>query len=326
MHLTSAAEASTVSCRFQHTERGRPVYGTANRTLAFVRFILFSADTANEFMDRNCLYLASAVSFYTLFSIFPLMLATISAVGFVIGPWGQQDQMELARDIASVVPVSTEFVRDTVEDIVSARALTGLASILLMLVAATAVFSAIRKGVNEAWGVRESRPFLKERLMDLSLVLGAGLVLLTVLFLAPVLGILESITEYLEPEGWYFSQLFWGLASLLISPALAFVTFLALYRLLPKHGGARPGRLARRARGFSGIPRRDRGLRLVRADVPHTQRCPRPRRGSGCLAGLGLPFGDYRPARSADHVAVRRLRRQEPNAGLEAPVDGVLTC
>ena len=201
--------------------------------MAFVRFILFSADTANDFMDRNCLYLASAISFYTLFSIFPMMLATISAVGYVIGPWGQQDQMELARDIANVVPVSTEFVRDTVEDIVSARALTGLASILLMLVAATAVFSAIRKGVNEAWGVRESRPFLKERLMDLGLVLGAGLVLLTVLFLAPVLRILESITEYLEPEGWYFSQLFWGLASLLISPALAFVTFLALYRLLP---------------------------------------------------------------------------------------------
>jgi membrane protein len=201
--------------------------------LAFVRFILFGADTANDFMDRNCLYLASAISFYTLFSIFPLMLATISAVGYVIGPWAQQDQLDLARDIAAVIPVSTEFVRSTVEDIVSARAITGIASVLLMLVAATAVFSAIRKGVNEAWGIRESRPFLKERLMDFGLVLGAGLVLLTVLFLAPVLGLLESITDYLEPDGWYFSRLFWGLASLLVSPALAFATFLALYRLLP---------------------------------------------------------------------------------------------
>ena len=184
-------------------------------------------------MNRNCIHLASSISFYTLFSIFPLMLATISVVGFVLSPWAQQDQVELARDIADVLPVSSEFVTQTVEDIVDARAITGVASVLLMLVAASAVFGAIRKGVNEAWGIKESRPFLTERLVDFGLVLGAGLVLLAVLFLAPVLGILESITEYLEPDGWYFSQLFWALASLFISPALVFVTFLAMYRLLP---------------------------------------------------------------------------------------------
>ena len=201
--------------------------------MAFVRFILFCADTASDFLDRHCIHMAGSISFYTLFSIFPLMLATISVVGFIVGPWAQQDQVELAREIADVLPVSSEYVRHTVEDIVNARAITGVASILLMLVAATGVFGAIRKGVNEAWGVRESRPFLRERLVDFGLMLGAGLVLLAVLFLAPILGILESITEYMEPEGWYFSKLFWSLASLLISPALAFGTFLALYRLVP---------------------------------------------------------------------------------------------
>ncbi len=202
--------------------------------MAFVRFILFCTDTVKDFLDRNCLYLASAISFYTLFSMFPLMLATISVLGYIISPWAPQDQTELARDIADIVPVSSQFVSDTVEGVVGARALTGIASVFGMLVAATAVFGAIRKGINEAWGIRAPRPFLQERLMDFGLVLGAGLLLLAALFIAPVIGILKGITDFLAPEeAGDFSNFVWNLAAQLIPPALAFLTFLAFYRLLP---------------------------------------------------------------------------------------------
>ena len=51
----------------------------------FVQFIAFCASNFNEFLDKNGPYSAAAISFYSLFSLFPLMLALISVFGFVLG-------------------------------------------------------------------------------------------------------------------------------------------------------------------------------------------------------------------------------------------------
>ena len=64
--------------------------------------------------------MAAAIAFYSLFSFFPLVLAFISVAGFVVN--SPEEQTELARDIASVIPVETEFIARTVEGVVSARA------------------------------------------------------------------------------------------------------------------------------------------------------------------------------------------------------------
>ena len=201
--------------------------------MAFVRFILFCAGAFNDFLGRNCPQFAGAISFYMLFSIFPLMLAMTSVLGYALGPRAEGEQLELARSITEVLPVSSEFVSETVEGLVSARAITGVASVFGLLWAATAVFGAIRKGINAAWGIRKTRPFLKERLIDFALVVGAGVVLMAVLFSAPALGLLREATQVLAPESEFINGLVWNLVAKLLLPALSFVAFLVLYRFLP---------------------------------------------------------------------------------------------
>ena len=199
----------------------------------FVRFVLFCADTVNDFLAKNCPYIAGAISFYTLFSMFPLFLAVISVLGYVLGPRPEREQIELAKSISEVLPVSREFVSETMAEVVNARAITGIASIFGLLWAATAAFGAIRKGVNAAWGIRKTRPFLKERLIDFALVLGAGVVMLSVLFSAPALGVLKQATEVLSPESQAFTNFIWNTVANLLHPVLSFLTFLILYSLLP---------------------------------------------------------------------------------------------
>ena len=201
--------------------------------MLLVRFILFCADTVNDFLVKNCQYIAGAISFYTLFSIFPFLLATITVLGFVLGPRLEQDQVELARSISEVIPVSSDFVSETLEGVVDARALTGVLGFLGLLWAATALFGAIRKGINAAWGITRPRPFLKERLIDFALVLGAGVTILIVLFSAPALGLLKELTPAFDPEAEVFGAFFWNLLTALLSPGLSFVAFLVLYRFLP---------------------------------------------------------------------------------------------
>ena len=200
--------------------------------MAFVRFVLTCGDLVNDFLDKNCPYIAGAISFYTLFAMFPLFLAITSVLGYVLGPSVAKDA-ELAKDIAEVLPVSSDFVSETMEGIVSARAITGIASIFGLLWAATAAFGAIRKGINAAWGIRKSRPFIKERLIDFALVLGAGIVLLAVLFSAPALGVLREITDVFAPESRFFNNFIWVVVPKLLSPGLSFLAFLILYRFLP---------------------------------------------------------------------------------------------
>ncbi|MCH8108617.1 MAG: YihY/virulence factor BrkB family protein [Chloroflexi bacterium] len=196
----------------------------------FVRFVLFCTDTVNEFLSKNCPYIAGAISFYALFSLFPLALAIISVLGYVLGP--NAEESKLARDIASVLPVSTEYIGDTLQGVATARAITGVASIFGLLWASTAAFGAIRKGVNAAWGIRRTRPFIKERLMDLTLVLGAGILVMFLLFVTPIFAFLNEIMEYIAPEA-ELAQRFLGLGGRLLTPIISFVTFIVLYRYLP---------------------------------------------------------------------------------------------
>ena len=198
--------------------------------LYVVRFVLFCADAVNDFLGKNCPYIAGAISFYTLFSLFPLLLAVISTAGFVLGPTAERDH--LAQSIAEVMPVSDEFISSTMRGVVRTRAITGIASVFGLLLASTAAFGAMRKGINAAWGIKKTRPFLKERLIDFSLTVSAGLLIIALLFITPSIGFIREITGLVWEDA-PFASTFWNLLAQLISPLISFLTFLALYRFLP---------------------------------------------------------------------------------------------
>ena len=200
--------------------------------MAFVRFVLFITESINIFLLRNCSHIAGAIAFYMLFSLFPLFLAIISVLGFVLGPEAEQE--ELAVRLAETLPISSEYISETMHSVVESRAITGAASILGLFTAATAAFGAIRKGINAAWGINQTRPFIKERMIDFALVMGAGLLLMATLFSGPAIGVLRKITSLLAPETMYFTNFVWALlAPALIFPAFAFCVCAVLYRYLP---------------------------------------------------------------------------------------------
>lgn len=200
--------------------------------MTFVRIILFCVDTINEFLDKNCPYIAGAIAFYTLISMFPLLLAIISVLGY-LSPGSMEEQQELALRTADIIPVSSDFIGETVATVVRERVVTGVLSVFGLLWAATVVFGAIRKGINAAWDITKPRPFLKERLIDFALVIGAGILLLLVLFSTPTLGFVRGASGVFAPESQYFNHPIWNVIARLILPSFAFATFLVLYRFIP---------------------------------------------------------------------------------------------
>ena len=54
--------------------------------MSLMSIINFLHEAVTDFLSKNCVSMAAAISFYALFSMFPLGLAVISVTGFIIGP------------------------------------------------------------------------------------------------------------------------------------------------------------------------------------------------------------------------------------------------
>jgi len=198
--------------------------------LAIFRIIGISVRAINDFLDKNGPHLAAAVSYYALFSLFPLSLAILSGLSFVLGP----DVVEsLAIRIAEQAPVSNQAVSDVLSSIVGSRSIAGLTGIVGLLWAGTAVFGAIRKGINTTWGITKPRPFLQERLIDISLMLAATVLMLISISSTAVLAYLREIIEFIALDAYVNEDFLWDRVASLIPPTLSFLVFSGLYWFLP---------------------------------------------------------------------------------------------
>ncbi len=194
-----------------------------------VRLILMCADAVNDFLGKNCQYMAGAIAFYTLFSMFPLVLAIVSIWGFFFPH--EMEREIMAEQMAEIFPVSSDFIGETMRGVVSARTITGVASVFALIWASSAAFGALRKGINAAWGVTRTRPFIRERLIDLGLASGAGILMVFLLFVTPMVGTVQLLVETAFPDVTY--DFVANLITVVASPIITFGTLLILYKHLP---------------------------------------------------------------------------------------------
>ena len=213
---------------------------------------LIPRDLVNDFLGKNCTQFAAAISFYALFSLFPLTLAVVSGLSFFLGD--PESGVDLAHQISELAPVSSDWVGATIAGVVEKRAITGLAAVIGLLWASNAVFGAIRKGVNAAWGISTPRPFLSERLIDISLTFGAALLILISISTTTIRTFVHHAINWAQQQlcGQELAEapiiqldgicifdpalVFGGILDLIapvFAPLLTLCTFIVLYKFLP---------------------------------------------------------------------------------------------
>jgi membrane protein len=139
-------------------------------------------DAGQRFFADQCPQQAAAIAYRVLFSIAPLAIVLVSIFGLVL----QDDSVreDVVEAIVDALPVSASGRKD-VEDAITAIATpasaAGLVSLLVFAWAATGMMTAVRRGLETAMSVIESRPLARGKLVDLVLIVGAAvLVLVTV--------------------------------------------------------------------------------------------------------------------------------------------------
>jgi membrane protein len=164
----------------------------------------FLKTTINEWIEAEPFQLAAALSYYTLFSLAPLLLIAIGVAGFVFGREAAQNQI-----VETLQGMIGQDSAKTVQEMIQAsneKPKTGMISTIIGFVAllfgAGGVVGQLQTSLNKIWEVTPKPGqgiwgFLRQRFFSFAMVLAIGFLLLVSLVVTAVLssftGMLSSL-------------------------------------------------------------------------------------------------------------------------------------
>ncbi len=107
--------------------------------------------TFAKWQQDRCLEMGAALSYYALFSLFPIFLVVTSILGFLLGPETDvfNQILKFARDF--LPPESFAIVEDTMVQLNQGSVQAGIVGFLLLFLAASSVFGALDRSVDKIW-------------------------------------------------------------------------------------------------------------------------------------------------------------------------------
>jgi membrane protein len=141
-------------------------------------------------VNGNDLTHAAAIAYYSLLSLFPFLLLSLSILGAVTAD--DNDRMAVLSFVFRYFPTQFDFVTTQLDAFRQARLELGLAGGLALIWGSLGVFGAVTSAVNEAWGVERQRSFLKHRMVSFLMLVAAGGVMVVALLFVSIIEAAQS--------------------------------------------------------------------------------------------------------------------------------------
>ena len=205
------------------------------------RFSILSLlkQTINEFIEDDCTMMAASLSYYTVFSLPPIVFIVVITAGLFVQRTTVEN--EVLRQVTGMIGTSAaEQVRTMLQQTAAQTSGAGLSLIIsvgALLLAATGVFAQLQEALNRAWSVMPDprrggiKNFVGKRLLSLGMVLAVGFLLLVSLALSAMITAVSVHFRSLLP-----AALSEGTLQLLNGGVTFFIfalLFAAIYRWLP---------------------------------------------------------------------------------------------
>jgi membrane protein len=165
-------------------------------------------ETIQEFMADDCPQMAGALSFYTLFSLPPLLVLVIMMIEPFLDPQVaiERFQWEITAFLGPGGAGQVQALLEQVRRPGEGGALAAVVGIGAFLFGATAAFAQLQNALNAAWQVApdpergDIRNFLVKRLLSFAMILSIGFLLLISLILSALLAAFGDVLGTLTPE------------------------------------------------------------------------------------------------------------------------------
>jgi len=180
--------------------------------------------------------LSAALAYRVLLSLFPLLILVVSVLGLVLNDAELQETVvDWLLDALPLTDAARADVERAVEGIATPVSAAGLVSIAALVWAASGAMTTVRTGLDQVWEPPRQRPPGRAKLLDLLLVLGAGVLVLVSVGLTIVIEVVLDRTDLGAFESVVSAA---GQLTRLALPFLfTFGTFVLLYTHVP---AARP--------------------------------------------------------------------------------------
>ncbi|MCY7349248.1 MAG: YihY/virulence factor BrkB family protein [Cytophagaceae bacterium] len=179
------------------------------------------------FNDDNALKMSASLSYYTIFSLSPMLIIIISLCGLFFGREAVQGQ--IYGQIRGLVGESSavqiqELIKNA--ELSNQSGFAAVIGVVILLIGATGVFAEIQDSINSIWSLK-AKPkkswlkYLINRLLSFSMIVSIGFLLLVSLVVSTAL---DFSSDYLQR---YFSD-----AAVYLFYVINYVVVLAIISLL----------------------------------------------------------------------------------------------
>ena len=187
-------------------------------------------------MDDFAPSMGAAISYYTVFSLAPLLVIVIAIAGAVFGREAVTGQIVaqlsglIGNDGAQVVQGLVAAASDTDKGLIA-----GLISVVVLLIGATTVFAELQSALDRIWHVPVAQKpsgimaLLRTRLVSFGLILGVAFLLMVSLSVSAGIAAFGAWAGGLLPG----SELLLQALNMAISVCIAALLFAMIYKLMP---------------------------------------------------------------------------------------------
>lgn len=193
-------------------------------------------DTFHGFLDDRALKFSASLSYYTIFSLAPLLLLMISLAGFFFGREAIQGHV-----FSEINGLIGNEAAAQIQDIIKSMELSGKTTSaaiiggITLIIGATSVFGEIQDSINIIWRVKAKpkRGWLKlvqDRLLSSSLIVGLGFLLIVSLM---VNGALLALSGWLKNYFPDVTLIIFQIINILISFIVITTLFGVIFKVLP---------------------------------------------------------------------------------------------
>ena len=191
--------------------------------------------SAEEWRLDNASRLAAALSYYTIFSIAPLLVMAIAVASLVFGEKAASNQL-FSQIRGLVGDQGALAIQSMVENVhkTGGGVLATLVGIITVLIGASGAFGQLQSALNTVWQVRPKpgqgvKGFIRIRFLSFSMVLVIGFMLLVTLVISAALAGMGNYLDAVLPIPAMVIQAL----NFLISFGVTTLLFTLIYKVLP---------------------------------------------------------------------------------------------
>jgi membrane protein len=190
--------------------------------------------TFQKWQDDQAARLAAALSYYTVFSLAPLLVIVIAVAGLVIGQ--QEAQGQVIGQIAGYAgEESAGFIQSLLQQMSTPRnsIVATVIGVVTLLLGATGVFGELQASLNQIWDVPPKqlsaqqgiRALIFTRVLSFGMVLAIGFLLLVSLIISTIVN---------TASGWLFGSIQTAFISQALNTVLGFAVITLMFALIFK--------------------------------------------------------------------------------------------